>query len=115
MRHIYPYSQIKHFKIKTLQFTYFGSICPEQEEVFCQNSCLEIFKNFLGKLKKMESIFKKFQVFNLQIFEIHSIDFDFYTNQGISPKQLLVDAFDTSVTLDCHFLLQEQKQYSYII
>ena len=31
MRHIYPYSQIKHFEImKTLHFTYFGSIRPEE-------------------------------------------------------------------------------------
>ena len=75
-----------------------------------RNSCSEIFKNFLGKLKKMECIFKKLQVSNLKIFKMHSIYFDFLYKSRNFSEQLSADAFDTSVTLDCHFLLQEQKQ-----
>ena len=58
----------------------------------------------------MECIFKKLQVFNLQIFKMHSIYFDFLYKSRNFSEQLSADAFDTSVTLDCHFLLQEQKQ-----
>ena len=63
----------------------------------------------------MEGLFKTLQVFNLQIFKMHSIYFDFLYKSRNFSEQLSADAFDTSVTLDYHFLLEEQKRIILIL
>ena len=115
MRHIYPLNIYIFISQSSETFrnhedTSVYILRKHSSRSVCQNSCSEIFKNFLGKLKKMECIFKKLQVFNLQIFQMHSIYFDFLYESRNFSEQLLADAFDSSVPLDCHFLLQEHKQ-----